>query len=88
MKEAEFKNYRKMIELFDRDLIQTLAQRFETVQLIAEVKRKAGSPIADPDRERELCEKHAEWAKEFGVDKALVAHLFKFIIEEAKRLQR
>ncbi len=85
--ETELDRLRKMIELFDRDLIQTIAQRFEVVRHISFLKKKESGAVEDPKREKTLHTLHAKWAKEFDVDTELISGLFARIIEESKRIQ-
>lgn len=78
---------RKMIEVFDRDLIQTIAQRFEVAKIIGEVKKRGGKVVEDKKREEELCALHATWADEFGADVKLITNIFILVMVESKKTQ-
>lgn len=84
---SELEQFRKMIEVFDRDIVQTIAQRMEVARQIGVIKQKEGKPIEDKAREKSIRELHAQWAEEFGVDDEFIDALFGFIIAESRKIQ-
>ncbi len=78
---------RRMIEIFDRDFIQTLAQRLEVCREIGRFKKKEGITVKDTEREKELLMLHTTWAVEFGVEPAVVAAIFSLVLDESRSAQ-
>lgn len=76
-----------MIEIFDRDFIQTLGQRFEVCREIGRFKKQEGIAVADSEREAALAELHAKWADEFAVDPAVVTAIFELVFVESRKSQ-
>lgn len=49
--------WRKKIDELDRKLVELLSQRAQAAHEIGKLKRKAGMPIYEPDREQAVFEK-------------------------------
>lgn len=81
------KNFRTMIEVFDRDLIQTIAQRMIVSREIGLLKKKQSLPIRDSSREADLMQFHKKCVKDFDVDAELVDEVFKLILEASRKSQ-
>lgn len=81
------KNFRKMIEVFDRDLIQTIAQRMIVSREIGILKKKNNIPVRDIAREADLTQFHNKCVKDFGADGELVDAVFTLILEASRKSQ-
>jgi chorismate mutase len=74
---------RERINLVDNEIIKLLDERFTYVEIISEIKKKAGMPILNQNREQEILNKieklskHPKQAKE----------IFRKIMEESRNLQ-
>ncbi|MEK7619269.1 MAG: chorismate mutase [Patescibacteria group bacterium] len=85
--EERLAELRKMIEIFDRDFIQTLGQRLEVCREIGRFKKKEGVAVKDSVREAALASLHAEWAAEFNVDPQVVEEIFTLVVNESRKGQ-
>jgi len=52
----DISDWRKKIDELDRKLVQLLNERAHAAHEIGKIKRQAGSPIYEPDRERAVFE--------------------------------
>ena len=84
--EERLAELRKMIEIFDRDFIQTLGQR-RGVPRDRAVQEKEGVAVKDSVREAALASLHAEWAAEFNVDPQVVEEIFTLVVNESRKGQ-
>lgn len=85
--EETLKNFRTMIEVFDRDLIQTIAQRVIVSREIGLLKKKQSMPIRDSSREAKLAEFHKKCVEDFDADPELIDSIFKLILEASRKSQ-
>jgi chorismate mutase len=85
---SELEGIRTRIQELDEALIRLLAQRFERVRALGQVKAALNLPVEDERRETELRAHHARIAEREGVDPALVQRIFAAILEESKGVQR
>jgi chorismate mutase len=84
---SELERIRTRIQELDEALIRLLAQRFERVRALGQVKAAEGLPVEDEAREAELRAHHARIAEREGVDPALVQRVFAAILQESKGVQ-
>lgn len=85
---SELGQIRARIQELDEALIRLLAQRFERVRALGQVKAAENLPIEDEAREAELRAHYARIAEREGVDPALVQRIFATILQESKGVQR
>ncbi|MEU2672979.1 gamma subclass chorismate mutase AroQ [Streptomyces sp. NPDC007164] len=71
-----------------RSVAELSARRLATGGLVAAAKRGTGSPVDDPDRERQVLDSAAERAGELGADPRLTRLVFRDQIEANKAVQR
>lgn len=78
---------REKILTMDRAMISLLAQRMELVRELGNLKKNAGLPVVDTDREKIL---FAEWEKVaalYELSPSYIHALWKIILEESIREQ-
>jgi len=78
---------RAEIGAVDQALIRLLAQRFELVDRLADVKSRAGVPIEDPARETSLCRLYESICAREGFDAESAKRIFHAIFAESKARQ-
>jgi chorismate mutase len=78
---------RRRIDALDRELVRTLNQRSRCALEIGRLKRSAGIPIHDPEREHEILMDILRTSKGPLTDEAL-ERLFERILGESRRLLR
>lgn len=83
----ELEHFRTDIEEIDRALIQLLAKRVRLGRRIGSLKRAAGLPVLDPQREAEVIRGVAEIAREVGLPSEPVREIYWQIIALARRTQ-
>lgn len=86
-KKKQLDEYRKKIDELDRRLIETLAERHRTVQVLFSNKLDEAKNIRDPKREKDLLQRIRELAIETGVDPYFAEKLFQEIITQSVRYQ-
>ncbi|HKZ78979.1 MAG TPA: chorismate mutase [Pyrinomonadaceae bacterium] len=80
------KEWRAEIDVIDNELLRLINRRVRLAVRVGTVKRRAGLPLSDPDREREVLAR----AQEINVgplDDRAVARIFRRIIHESRRVQ-
>lgn len=77
---------RNEIDAIDSRLLALLGERAERVLRVAEIKRTAGIPVYDPERERTMLGRLASLARA-PIDGAAVKRVFETIIEESRRIE-
>ncbi|MEW6744842.1 MAG: chorismate mutase [Planctomycetota bacterium] len=80
--------YRRELDELDAALVQILARRFRVIARIGHLKARAGLPIRDPDREKEMLLSLARQGVEEGIAPALVRRVFTAILLHSRRRQR
>lgn len=79
-------DWRTEIDEIDIELLRLLNRRARLAAEIGAIKRAAGVPVPDPEREREvimrLCRANAG-----PLDERAVARLFRHVIRESKRVE-
>ncbi len=83
----ELARLRLEIEQVDRDLIRLIASRVGLARRVGLVKRAAGLPALDPDREAAVIRRVSTVAREEGAPEDDVRSLFQHIIGMSRRVQ-
>lgn len=78
---------RKRIDRIDREILELLARRVEVAKKIGELKREAGLPIADHEREREVVERGIKLAEQLGLDVGLIEIILNAVIGMCRKIQ-
>jgi chorismate mutase len=78
--------WRTEIDEIDRELLRLLNRRARAAIHIGALKRAAGLPICDPDRERQVLAQ-MQHANEGPLDEPAVAKLFRRVIRESRRAE-
>ena len=84
---AELAECRAEIEKVDRQLIQLLAARMALGRRTATIKRAAGLPILDPQREAEVIRRAVTTAREHSLPVEGVREMFWHIVGLSRREQ-
>jgi len=78
--------WRNEIDELDEELLRLLNMRARLALKIGELKKAAGLPICDPERERAVLQK-LQLANGGPLDPGAVAKLFRRIISESRRVE-
>lgn len=78
--EEEIAAPRREIDRLNGEILARIAERVEVAMRIAEIKRKHGRPIVDPQRERKVLDEIRVKATELGIDAEAAARVFEDII--------
>lgn len=84
---AELVQCRAEIEEIDRRLIALLAERVTLGRKTATIKRAAGLPILDPQREAEVIRRAVTTAREHDLPVEAVRELFWHVVGLSRRAQ-
>ena len=79
-------DWRAEIDALDQELLQLLNRRAQVALQIGQLKRAAGLPICDPERERAVINK-VQAANNGPLDDSAVAHLFHEIIRATRQAE-
>lgn len=82
----EIEDWRIEIDDIDDELLRLLNRRASLAVEVGLIKRKRGTPITDPARERQVIARLSA-ANQGPLDAAAVAKLFRQIIRESKRVE-
>lgn len=85
---AELRRLRRRIDAIDRRVLNALADRFQVVRKIGELKRDLQLETYQASRWEELLEARLELAQSLGLDEAFTKGFFHLIHEEALTVQR
>jgi chorismate mutase len=80
-------DWRRKIDEIDRKLVQLLNERSRCVLEIGRLKKQDGSPLYQPDREREVLAA-VEQANRGPLSEAAIRRLFERILDEARSVER
>ena len=80
-------DWRRKIDEIDRKLVELLNERSQCVVEIGRLKRQDGSPLYQPDREREVLA-GVERANRGPLSEAAIRRLFERILDEARSVER
>ena len=81
------KPYRKQIDGLDDRILKLLGERFGVVRKVAKIKVENGLPSFLHDRVVEVRDRSVKTGKKYGIDPALVYHLYSTIIYESCALE-
>ncbi len=87
MRKDELEKVRREIDAGDLLLLKSVANRQKLARRAGELKREAGLPIHDPEREKEVLKLRREWAEQLGLDPDSAEALFHLLIDESRKLQ-
>src|SRR5215212_8056579 len=74
---------RTELDDIDRNLVELIARRLETVTAVGEAKANTSAPVRDVERERAVLETVEAQARRYGVSGELVRRLFRELIGHA-----
>ncbi len=80
-------DWRRKIDEIDRKLVELLNERSRCVLEIGRIKKQDGSPLYQPDRERQVLAA-AEQANRGPLSEAAIRRLFERILDEARSVER
>ncbi|HEY4580453.1 MAG TPA: chorismate mutase [Candidatus Acidoferrales bacterium] len=80
-------DWRRKIDEIDRKLVELLNERTRCVVEIGRLKKTDGTPLYQPDREREVLAA-AERANSGPLSEAAIRRLFERILDEARSVER
>ncbi|MFH2205048.1 MAG: prephenate dehydrogenase/arogenate dehydrogenase family protein [Elusimicrobiota bacterium] len=84
----ELKEMRELIDELDEQLISLLARRAQLAHHTARVKAGEGRAVRDPEREKSLLARRAEWAREYDLLPQEVLGVFDAILSFSRAEQR
>ena len=79
--------WRRKIDEIDRQLVELLNARSRCVLEIGRLKKTDGTPLYQPERERQVLE-GAERANRGPLSEAAIRRLFERILDEARSVER
>jgi len=79
---------RSLIDRYDRQILTALAHRMETAKRIGKLKSDQSDPVTDPDRERRMMVKRAEWGRSLSLPPGLLEDLFAVIVRHSTKIQK
>ncbi len=79
--------WRRKIDEIDRKLVELLNERSKCVVEIGRIKKEDGSPLYQPDRERQVLAA-VEQANRGPLSEAAIRRLFERILDEARSVER
>jgi monofunctional chorismate mutase len=82
----KLKDWRNEIDLIDDEIIRLINQRTRIVKKIGTLKAKAGLPINDPAREKQILEK-IYLAQNLGSEKKSISGIYRKILHESRQIQ-
>lgn len=82
----EIIEWRKKIDEIDRQLLKLLNERATCAIEIGKIKKKAGMPVHDPNREKEIFAR-LRGMNEGPFSNKAVENLFSCLIRESRRLE-
>lgn len=80
-------SYRNEIDGIDKEVIFSLAKRFEAARKIAAIKRKTAQPVLQPDRRREVEQKYVKRGREYALSEEFMIKLYELIHEETCKME-
>ncbi|EKD48185.1 MAG: bifunctional chorismate mutase/prephenate dehydrogenase [uncultured bacterium] len=79
--------FRSKIDKIDERILKLLAERFENVIKIGEIKRGKGLKIQNKKREDEIIRKVRKLSSRFALNERFVSDFYELIIDESRKLQ-
>ena len=80
-------HWRRKIDEIDQKLVELLNERSRCVLAIGELKKVDGTPLYQPDRERQVLNA-VEQANRGPLSEAAIRRLFERILDEARSVER
>jgi len=84
---SDLTDARRILDQVDRQLVELLHRRLETVAEIAQIKADGLTFLRDHDRESELLARIEGWARELGIDQFRVQEIFREVIAMSLKAQ-
>jgi chorismate mutase/prephenate dehydratase len=84
---SDLSDARRNLDRVDRELVELLRRRLETVADIARIKAEGLSFLRDHDRESELLARIDGWARELDIDQFRVQEIFREVIAMSLKAQ-
>ncbi len=84
----ELEQLRERIDEVDEQILQSLAERFELVSKIGELKHRHSLKVYDPERAQEAVNKWRLYAEQFGFSPECAAKIYKTIHDCSVEAQR
>lgn len=81
------KKHREKIDRADRKLLEALSERFESVKKIGQFKQAHGMPLKQKSRWAQVMKARLELASNLKLNPDFIEKLYRFIHQEALRLQ-
>lgn len=88
MAKDSLEKIRAKIDAIDDQIIDLLAERFQSVSQVAEWKKKQGTMVYQPEREEAILKRILERGVKLGLNPLLLQALFMQIFAVSKREQR
>ena len=83
----EIAEWRSKIDEMDEQIVELINKRAEAAKAIGDLKRKAGMPVYEPQRERDVFE-HVKRVNPGPLADAELIHVYERIIDVMRTLQR
>ena len=78
---------RRELDKIDREILELLKKRIETVSEITNIKKTLNLPVVDEEREEEVLKSRSIWATEMGLDWRYVEDLFSVVLTMSRSVQ-
>ena len=79
--------YRKEIDLIDKEILSLLKKRYAISADVARFKLQSGKAVLDEQREKEIIAEKKRLAEEYGLSPEFIEKLFILIMEESRAVQ-
>lgn len=79
--------YRARLDVLDDQIVALLGKRFDIIREVAELKAEHGIAPIQPDRIEEVVARARAKAEHAGVDPKLVEQIYRYMIDEACKLE-
>jgi chorismate mutase len=83
----EIADWRKKIDEMDEQMVELINKRAEAASAIGDIKRQAGLPVYEPQREKDVFE-HVKRVNKGPLPDAEMIHVFERLIDVMRSLQR
>ena len=83
----EIADWRKKIDEMDEQIVELINKRAEAAKAIGNLKRSAGIPVYEPQRERDVFD-HVKRVNPGPLPDAELIHVYERIIDVMRTLQR
>lgn len=78
-----FKEHRQRIDALDEQIVSALAERFDIVREVGNIKAEKNIPVVQSVRAESVKQRAARLAEEKGLDATLVRHIYTLMIDHA-----